>query len=54
MTEMQPTQSAATPVMMDLSSSASDDFDYAIGFECAYPSLQIEQWEQAARASSIE
>ena len=54
MTDMQPTQSAAIPVMMDLASNVSDDFDYALGCECAYPSLQIEQWEQAARASSIE
>jgi hypothetical protein len=54
MTDMQPTQSAATPVMMDLSSNASDDFDYALGCECADPSLQIEQWQQATRTSSIE
>jgi hypothetical protein len=53
MTEMQPAQSAATPVMMDLAtSSLADDFDYALGCECADPSLQIEQWQQAARASS--
>ena len=54
MTEMQPTQSAATPVMMDFASNPSDDFDYALGCECADPSLQIEQWQQATRASSIE
>lgn len=54
MTEMQPAQSAATPVMMDLANSASDDFDYALGCECADPSLQIEQWQQTVRASSIE
>jgi hypothetical protein len=52
MTEMQPAQSAATPVMMDL--APSDDFDYALGCECADPSLQIEQWQQVARAASIE
>ena len=54
MTEMQPVQSAATPVMMDLASNPSDDFDFALGCECAYPSLQIEQWQQAARASSLD
>ncbi|MEJ5991106.1 hypothetical protein WG902_13980 [Ramlibacter sp. PS3R-8] len=54
MTDMQPAQSAATPVMMDLSSSTSDDFDYALGCECADPSLQIEQWQQLSRASSAE
>lgn len=54
MTEMQPAQSAATPVMMDLAHSQSDDFDYALGCECADPSLQIEQWQQVARTSSIE
>ena len=51
MTEMQPVQSAATPVMMDLAAAPSDDFDYALGCECAYPSLQIEQWQQADRAA---
>lgn len=54
MTEMQPAQSAATPVMMDLAHGPSDDFDYALGCECADPSLQIEQWQQFARAASIE
>ena len=54
MTDMQPTQSAAAPVMMDLAGNASDDFDYALGCECADPTLQIEQWQQATRASSIE
>ena len=54
MTDMQPTQSAATPVMMDLANHASDDFDYALGCECADPSLQIEQWQQTTRAMSLE
>lgn len=54
MTEMQPAQSAATPVMMEPANSASDDFDYALGCECADPSLQIEQWQQVTRASSLE
>lgn len=54
MTDMQPTQSAATPVMMDLASTASDDFDYALGCECADPSLQIEQWQQTVRTMAID
>jgi hypothetical protein len=53
MTDMQPAQSAATPVMMDLA-APNDDFDYALGCECADPSLQIEQWQQVARAASID
>jgi hypothetical protein len=41
--------STAVPVMMDLAaSSAADDFDYALGCECADPSLQIERWLQEA------
>ena len=55
MNEMQPAHSAAVPVMMELAAtSMSDDFDYALGCECADPSLQIEQWQQATRASSVE
>jgi hypothetical protein len=55
MQEMQQsTQSAAAamPAMMDPSSGV-DDSDYALGCECAYPSLQIERWGQDASAPEI-
>jgi hypothetical protein len=48
MQEMQQsTQSAAAamPAMMD-PTSAFDDSEFALGCECAYPSLQIERWGQ--------
>ena len=46
MPEMQPSMpSAATPAGFD-SASAFEDSDYALGCECADPSLQIERWGQ--------
>lgn len=54
MPDMQPsTQSAAMPVVID-AAPAFDDFDYALGCECADPSLQIERWTQEARVGSAE
>ncbi|HEY0825857.1 MAG TPA: hypothetical protein VGD76_18875 [Ramlibacter sp.] len=48
MPDMQPsTPSAAMPVVMD--PAVPDDLDYALGCECADPSLQIERWAQEAR-----
>jgi hypothetical protein len=52
MPEMQ--QSNASPNAMQMamdSSVSSDDFDYALGFECADPALQIERWGQEALGS---
>lgn len=52
MPEMQPsTPSAASmPTVMDSAvPSAMLEDDYALGFECADPSLQIERWAQEAR-----
>lgn len=52
MPDMQPsTPSAAamTGVMDPAVQSPFEDFDYALGCECADPSLQIERWAQEAR-----
>ena len=52
MPEMQPSvpSAAAMPAVMDPAApSAFDDFDFALGCECADPSLQIERWAQEAR-----
>ena len=49
MPEMQPStpSDAAMPVSM-AALPAFDDLDYALGCECADPSLQIERWGQEA------
>lgn len=54
MPDMQPStpSASATPVLLDAASYASaEDFDFALGCECADPSLQIERWGQEASAS---
>jgi len=53
MPDMQPSMPPATTVPMAVDAATSaDDFDFALGCECAYPSLQIERWMQEARASN--
>jgi hypothetical protein len=56
MPEIQPSSPAnvsALPPGMELSApSAFDDSDYALGCECADPSLQIERWMQEARGEA--
>lgn len=49
MQDMQPSMQPATtmPAVLD-AAPAVDDFDYALGCECADPSLQIERWMQEA------
>jgi hypothetical protein len=49
MPEMQPStpSAAAMPVVFEAAPSF-DDADYALGCECADPSLQIERWGQEA------
>lgn len=42
---------AAMPPMELSSLSLMDDTDVALGFECAYPTLQIERWQSEARAA---
>lgn len=51
MPDMQPStpSAAAMPGVMDPAVQPLDDFDYALGCECADPSLQIERWAQEAR-----
>lgn len=51
MPEMQPSASSASAMSMGMEAapSAFDDYDYALGCECADPSLQIERWMQEAR-----
>jgi hypothetical protein len=53
MPEMQPsTQSAAAmPVSFEAAPAAFDDFDDALGCECANPALQIDSWGQEPRGS---
>lgn len=55
MPEMQPSMpsSAAMPMALDASAS-SEDFDFALGCECADPALQIERWGQEAIGGSAE
>ena len=50
MPELQPSMPSANNVPVVLDTPAEDDF--ALGFECAYPSLQIERWMQEAREAS--
>jgi hypothetical protein len=54
MTEMQPTtQSTSMPWGMD-TAPAFEDFDFALGCECANPALQIERWSLEASGASSE
>ena len=48
MPDMQPTQAGASLSLaaLDASSCCLDD-DFALGCECADPSLQIERWNEA-------
>ena len=53
MPEMQPSmQSAAMTMVVDAAST--EEFDFALGCECADPSLQIERWGQEASGGSAE
>jgi len=55
MPEMQPAAATANmPVMLDVASTAFDDSDYALGCECADPTLQIERWLQEAGATGVD
>ena len=53
MPDMQSSTPPATPLPMAADAvSPADDFDYALGCECADPSLQIERWMQEARGGA--
>jgi len=44
---------ASLPMMLDaITVPEADDLDYALGCECADPSLQIERWLQEARGEA--
>jgi hypothetical protein len=45
MPDMQSMPNAAMPATID-AAPAFDDFDFALGCECADPALQIERWSQ--------
>ena len=53
MPEMQPSvpSAAAMTMVIDLASS-TEELDFALGCECADPSLQIERWGQEASGSA--
>lgn len=50
----QPEPSAAGLPPAILAPSWSDDADYALGCECAYPTLQIERWGMEPSGASGE
>lgn len=53
MPDLQPsTPSAAMPALD--AAPALDDTDFALGCECADPSLQIERWTDEARGGAAE
>jgi hypothetical protein len=55
MPDMQPATASAAPLPAMLDATATgglDDLDYALGCECADPSLQIERWLQEAGGSA--
>lgn len=51
MSDLQPsTPNAAMPAAFE-SAPVFDDFDYALGCECADPALQIERWGQESASA---
>ncbi|MBC5782077.1 hypothetical protein H8N03_03915 [Ramlibacter sp. USB13] len=47
MPEMQPSMQPANPMPLSVDAMpVDDDFGYALGCECADPSLQIERWQE--------
>ena len=55
MPELQPSvpaTPAAMPVLPTASCWQPEDPDYAFGFECAVPALQIAQWGQEPRGEA--
>jgi hypothetical protein len=42
----------AMPAVVDATALSFDDFDYALGCECADPALQIERWAQEASGAA--
>ncbi len=54
MPELHPTDPAAAGVPPGVFVAAEDDFDFALGCECADPALQIERWAHEAALPSRE
>ena len=53
MPDLQQSVPPSTPTSMTASAAMPDeDADFALGCECAYPSLQIERWMQEARSAA--
>jgi hypothetical protein len=51
--DLQPNTQPAAVLPLGLESVAvDDDFDFALGCECADPRLQIERWTQEARGDA--
>ncbi len=46
MPDLQPNMPPAATMPVVLDAAPADDFDYALGCECADPALQIERWMQ--------
>lgn len=55
MPEMQQSMPSAAAMNMVIDAGASvEEFDFALGCECADPALQIERWGQEAAGGSAE
>lgn len=54
MPQMQPTTPATAMPAGFEATPAFEDFDYALGCECADPSLQIERWGQEIGGTPVE
>lgn len=56
MPEMQPSVAAprVDSVLGVEITATPEDFDYALGCECANPALQIDVWGEEARANAID
>ena len=47
-----PSAAAMPPGLQATLPASSDEFDYALGCECADPALQIESWVHEARSAA--
>ena len=52
MPEMQPSMPSAAAMNMVIDAASTEDFDFALGCECADPALQIERWAQEASGAA--
>ena len=54
MPELQPTVTTNAAMPAGLATPAFEDYDIALGCECADPALQIERWSQEALGGGAE